>query len=88
MYAAAYQTAVARTFISLGMADKIVNVIVDKQDYYTPHTCARPDKKGVELLVHAICKPRGIMSGTQYPGINVPLWSKEIIAGEYFALKH
>ncbi len=37
------------------------------------------DKKGIEMLVSAIHKPRGI---------NVPLWLQEIIAVVCFCTKH
>ncbi len=37
MHAAAYRTAVARMFISVGLADKIVDAIMDEQGHNTPH---------------------------------------------------
>ncbi len=60
-------------FLSFGLADNIVNAIVDKQGYNTPHALSRLDKKGVEQLVTAICKPGRMKGGTWNPGINVPL---------------
>ncbi len=75
-------------FLSLGLSDEIVDVIVDEQGYNTPHAHNCLDKKGVEQLVSAIHKPGGMKDGTCNPGINVPLQSQENIQGVCFALKH
>ncbi len=75
-------------FISLGLNDNIVDAIVDEQGYNTSHTLSCLGKKGVEQLVSSICKPAGMEDETHNPGINVSLWSQEIIMGVCFALKH
>ncbi len=82
---AEHRTVVARMLISLGLADDIVDTIMDKQGYNTPHALSCLDKKGVEMLASAICKPDEIKSGTQNP---VPIQSQEIIRGACFALKY
>ncbi len=73
MFAQAYKTSVSRMFVSLGLADDIVDAIVDEQGYYTPHALSCLDKKSVEQLVNAINKPGGLKGGTRNPGLNVPL---------------
>ncbi len=75
-------------FISLGLADDIVDAIVDEQGYNTPHALSCLDKKGAKQLVNMICKPGRMKGGTRNPGIDAPLWSQEIILGVCFALKH
>ncbi len=64
---AEHRTVVARMFISLGLADDIVDTIMDKQGYNTPHALSCLDKMGVEMLVSAICKPGEIMSSNSIP---------------------
>ncbi len=88
MYAQAYRTSVARMFLSLGLDKDIVDTIVDNQGYNSPHALSCLDKKGVEQLVTAICKPGRMKSGTQNPGINVPFYSQEIITGKCIAHKY
>ncbi len=87
-YAQAYRSSVSRMFISLGLADDIVDAIVDKQGYNTPYALSCLDKKGVKQLVTAMFKPGRMKGGTQKLRINVPLWLQEIIMGACFALKH
>ncbi len=88
MFAHACKTSVSRMIVSLGLADDIVDAIVDEQGYNTPHAFSRLDKKGIEQLVSAIRKPCGMKRGTWNPKINVPLWSQELIMGACFALNH
>ncbi len=57
MYVTAHRTAIDRMFISMDLAEKTVDAIVNKQDYKTPHTLSHLYKKGVKILVIAICKP-------------------------------
>ncbi len=64
---------IARMFIFVGLANKIDDIIVDKQGYDVPHALSQLDKKGIEMLVTAIYKSRGMKSGTWNPGINDPL---------------
>ncbi len=73
MFAQAYRTLVSRMFVSLGLADDIVDAIVDEQGYNTPHALSCLDKKGTEQLVNVIYKPGGMKGGTQNPRVNVPL---------------
>ncbi len=51
MYAAVHRTAITRIFISLGLANNIVDAIVDKQDYHTLQALSCLDKEGIEMLV-------------------------------------
>ncbi len=88
MFVQAYKTLVSRMFVSLGLADDIINAIVDKQGYNTPHALSRLDKKGIEQLMNVIRKPGGMKDGTRNLRISVPLWSQELIMGACFALKH
>ena len=71
MYATVNRTAVARMFISLGLANKIVNAIVDAQGFDNPQALSILDEEGVEQLVSAIYKPRGMKRCTQNPSINI-----------------
>ncbi len=73
MFAQAYRTLVSRMSISLGLADDIVDAIIDEQGYNTPHALSRLDKKDVEQLLNAILKPGRMKGGTWNPRINVPL---------------
>ncbi len=57
VHAQEYRTLVSRMFISLGLADDIVDAIVDEQGYDTPHALSHLDERGVEQLVTAIRKP-------------------------------
>ncbi len=69
----AYRTSVSRMFISLDLANDIVDAIMEEQGYNTPHALSCLDKKGIEQLVTAICKPGGMKGGIWNTGINVPL---------------
>ncbi len=40
------------------------------------------------VLVSVICKPGEMKAGTQNSGIDVPIWSQEIIMGTCYELKH
>ncbi len=51
-------------FISLGLSNDIVDAVMDKQGYNTPHALSCLDKKGVEM---AICNLGWMKSGTQNP---------------------
>ncbi len=73
MFAQAYRVSVSRMFPSLGLADDIVDAIVDEQDYNTPHALSRLDKKGIRQLMNAICKPGRMKGGTRNLRINAPL---------------
>ncbi len=55
MFAQAYRTLVSRMFMSLVLANDIVDAIVDEQGCNTPHALSHLDKKGVKQLVNAIC---------------------------------
>ncbi len=50
MFAQVYRISVSRMFVSLGLADDIVNAIVDEQGYDTPHALSCLDKKGMNSL--------------------------------------
>ncbi len=88
MFAQAFKTLVSRMFVSLGLADDIIDATVDEQGYDTPHAFSCLDKKGIKQLMNTICKPGGMKGGTWNPVINVPLQLQELIMGAYFALKH
>ncbi len=60
MFAQAHRTLVSRMFISLGLANDIVDAIVDERGYNTPYVLSSLDKKCIEQLVNAICKPGGM----------------------------
>ncbi len=62
MFVAAHRTAFAKMFISLGIANDIVDANVDKQGYNTAHALSCFDNKGIEMLVTVTCKPHGIKS--------------------------
>ncbi len=51
MYLAVHWTALARMLVSVGLANDIVNAIVDKQGYNTPHALSHLHKKDIEMLV-------------------------------------
>ncbi len=74
MFAQAHRTLVSRMFISLGLANEIVDAFVDEQGYNTPHALSHLDKKSVEQLMNAIRIPGRMKGGFQNPRINVPLW--------------
>ncbi len=75
MYMSTHRTSIARTFISLGLVNDIVDAIMNKQGYNTPHALSCLEKKGIEMLVSAVHKPGGIKSRTLNPNINIPLQS-------------
>ncbi len=72
-FATAYRLSVSRMFLSLGLSDEIVDVIMDEQGYNTPHALNRLDKKGVEQLLSVICKQGGMKDITCNLGNNIPL---------------
>ncbi len=75
-------------FLTLGLANEIVDAIVDEQGYNNPQALRCLDRNGVENIMSAIHKPRGLNSGTLNPSVNVTVCSQEIITDECFALKH
>ncbi len=60
-------------FISLGLANDIVDAIVDEQVYNTPNAFSCLDKKGIKQLVNVIRKADRMKGGNWNPGIDVPL---------------
>ncbi len=54
MFEAAYRTAIFRVFISLGLANKIIDAIVNEQGYSTPLKFSCLGKKVIKMLVSAI----------------------------------
>ncbi len=66
-------------FLSLGLADDIIDAIVDELGYSAPHALSHLDKKGVEQLMNAIRKPGKMKGGTWNTGINVPLWLQSLL---------
>ncbi len=59
MYAAVHRTAIARMFISLGLANDMINANIDEQGYNTPHALSCLNKEGIEMMVSTICMPGG-----------------------------
>ncbi len=70
---AANRAVIVRMFLSLGLATKIVNAIVNKQGYNDPQVHSHLDKKGVENLVSSNHKSSGMKNVTQNLGVNVLL---------------
>ncbi len=79
IYAAVHRTAVARISLSLGLADDIVDAIVNEQSYDIPHALSCLGKKGIEMLMSVIHKPGGMKSGTQNPVISDKLIPKDYL---------
>ncbi len=67
LYAAAFRTSVTRMFISLDVANKIVDAVMDEQGYDTPHALSCLDKRGIEQLDSSIQKPGGLKNVTWNP---------------------
>ncbi len=65
-------------FLSLGLANDIVDAIVDEQGYDTPRTLSCLDKKGVKQLMNSIHKPGKMKGGTGILELMSPFGCKNL----------